>query len=148
MSASNSELLPMLPLRWQTEISVRSYELDFYGVVNNAVYLHYLEEARLDLLRQLGIDFFQLAAKGVVPVVARVVVEYKIPVRGGNVLAVHGTVEKIGGSSMELHYTLASKKDGEVMAQAETLLVFVNSNGRPMRVPAALRTAMAAFSSR
>ena len=61
----------MLPLRWQTEISVRSYELDFYGVVNNAVYLHYLEEARLDLLRQLGIDFFKMAAEGTVPVVAR-----------------------------------------------------------------------------
>lgn len=137
----------MLPLRWQTEIPVRSYELDFYGVVNNAVYLHYLEEARLDLLRQMGVDFFKLAAAGNVPVVARVVVDYKIPVRGGEVLVVNGTIKKIGSSSMDMHYTLASKTTGRVMARAETLLVFVNNNGRPTRIPEALRMAIAAFTS-
>ncbi len=137
----------MIPLRWQTEISVRSYELDFYGVVNNAVYLHYLEEARLDLLRQLGVDFFKLAADGIVPVVARAVVEYKIPVRGGEVLVVNGTVEKLGRSSMDMRYALASRATGQVMALAETLLVFVNQHGRPTRIPEALRTAMASFPS-
>ena len=45
---------------WETVIPVRSYELDFAGIVNNAVYLNYLEEARLDFLRQHNFDFFAI----------------------------------------------------------------------------------------
>ncbi len=48
-------------LTWETIIPVRSYELDFAGIVNNAVYLNYFEEARLDFLRQLNVDFYAMA---------------------------------------------------------------------------------------
>jgi acyl-CoA thioester hydrolase len=137
----------MLTLRWQTEIAVRSYELDFYGVVNNAVYLHYLEEARLDFLRQLGVDFFKMVDEGIVPVVARAAIEYKVPIRGGDIILVKGEVVKLGGSSMDMRYVLTSKISSKDLAHAETLLVFVNNNGRPTRIPEALRAAMASFSS-
>jgi len=137
----------MLPLRWQTEIYVRTYELDFYGVVNNAVYLHYLEEARLDFLRQLGVDFFKMVDEGIVPVVARAAVEYKIPIRGGDIILVKGELVKLGGSSMEMRYVLTSKVSGRDMAFGDTLLVFINNNGKPTRIPEAFRAALAAFAS-
>jgi len=138
----------MLPARWQTEIYVRTYELDFYGVVNNAVYLHYLEEARLDFLRQLGVDFFRMVEEGIVPVVARASVEYKAPIRGGEIIIVKGEVVKLGASSMEMRYVLTSKASGREMALAETVLVFVNERGRPTRIPEGLHAALAAFCSR
>lgn len=137
----------MLPVRWQTEISVRTYELDFYGVVNNAVYLHYLEEARLDFLRQLGVDFFKMVDEGIVPVVARAVVEYKVSIRGGDLIIVNGEVDKLGGSSMHMRYALTSKISGKDMATGETLLVFINTKGRPTRIPETFRSALAVFSS-
>jgi len=137
----------MLPVRWQTEIYVRTYELDFYGVVNNAVYLHYFEEARLDFLRQLDVDFFKMVDEGIVPVVARASVEYKIPIRGGDVIIVTGEVIKLGGSSMEMRYVLTSKISGKNMAMGATLMVFINKNGRPTRIPESFRSALAAFSS-
>jgi len=135
----------MLPVRWQTEIYVRTYELDFYGVVNNAVYLHYLEEARLDFLRQLGVNFFKMVDEGIVPVVARALVEYKIPIRGGDIIIVKGEVVKLGGSSMEMRYVLTSKVSGRDMATGGTLLVFINSQGRPTRIPESFRSALAVF---
>jgi acyl-CoA thioester hydrolase len=138
----------MLPVRWQTPISIRTYELDFYGVVNNAVYLNYFEEARLDFLRQLGIDFFKMVAEGIVPVVARAVVEYKIPIRGGDRIVVKGEVARLGGSSMEMRYLLTSQISGKDMAHGETVLVFINKRGRPTRIPEAFRAALAAFSSK
>jgi len=136
----------MPPVCWQTEIYVRTYELDFYGVVNNAVYLHYFEEARLDFLRQLGVDFFKMVDDGIVPVVARASVEYKVPIRGGDIIIVKGEVVKLGRSSMEMRYVLSSKVSGKDMALGETLLVFINDKGKPTRIPDSLREAMAAFS--
>jgi YbgC/YbaW family acyl-CoA thioester hydrolase len=43
-----------------TNLTVRGYELDSYGHVNNAVYLQYLEQARWDLMKELGVlNFFR-----------------------------------------------------------------------------------------
>jgi acyl-CoA thioester hydrolase len=44
---------------FQTQITVRGYELDSYGHVNNAVYLQYFEQARWEVMRELNIlDYF------------------------------------------------------------------------------------------
>lgn len=40
--------------------TVRDYECDLQGVVNNAAYLNYLEHARHEMLRLSGIDFAEL----------------------------------------------------------------------------------------
>ena len=129
-------------LTWETVIPVRSYELDFAGIVNNAVYLHYLEEARLDFLRQIGVDFFAMAKEGVVPVVAKATIEYKSPVRGSDVLVVHGSIPQQGRTSLLMQYEIRSRNDGRLVAQAETLLVFVNERGRPTAIPETLLLAM------
>ena len=42
------------------EFTVRDYECDIQGVVNNTNYLHYLEHARHEFLISRGIDFIQL----------------------------------------------------------------------------------------
>ena len=46
------------------EFSVRDYECDLQGIVNNATYQHYLEHARHEFLISKGIDFAQLHEKG------------------------------------------------------------------------------------
>jgi acyl-CoA thioester hydrolase len=127
---------------WETIIPVRSYELDFAGIVNNAVYLNYLEEARLDFLRQLGVDFFAMAKEGVVPVVAKAAIEYKSPVRGNDVLIINGSIPKQGRTSLLMQYEIRSRNDGRLVALAETLLVFVNERGRPTAIPEKLLLAM------
>lgn len=44
---------------FQAQITVRGYELDSYGHVNNAVYLQYFEQARWEVMRELNIlDYF------------------------------------------------------------------------------------------
>ena len=45
------------------EMAVRDYECDLQGVVNNAVYQNYLEHARHEYLKDIGIDFAALAAQ-------------------------------------------------------------------------------------
>jgi YbgC/YbaW family acyl-CoA thioester hydrolase len=125
-------------LMWETIIPVRSYELDFAGIVNNAVYLHYLEEARFEFLRQHEIDLYAMNKAGVVPVIAKAAIEYKSPARGQDVLLIKGTIAKTGRTSMLMQYEIRSRNDGRLVALAETLMVFVNERGKPTAIPETL----------
>jgi len=47
----------MIDYQFKQNFQVRDYECDLQGIVNNAVYLHYLEHTRHEFLKQSGIDF-------------------------------------------------------------------------------------------
>ena len=74
---------------------VRDYECDLQGIVNNAVYLHYLEHARHHVLKRAGLDFAALTAQGIHLVVVKAEVEYKTPLRSGDTFEVASRVEKL-----------------------------------------------------
>ena len=69
---------------FELEFEVRDYECDLEGVVNNAVYLNYLEHARHSFLRTQGLDFAQLHDQGCDLVMTRAEIDYKIPLRSGD----------------------------------------------------------------
>ncbi|RUL60379.1 acyl-CoA thioesterase [Prevotella koreensis] len=62
-------------------MEVRDYECDIEGIVNNANYLHYLEHTRHLFLKQCGLSFAEMHRKGVDAVVARMALQYKVPLR-------------------------------------------------------------------
>ncbi len=66
---------------FQTRMEVRDYECDIQGIVNNANYLHYLEHTRHRFLRSRNVSFAELHEKGVDVVVARMDLQYKVPLR-------------------------------------------------------------------
>ena len=68
-----------LKMEHSCDVVVRWYECDTYGHVNNAVYLHYLEFARENYMRDLGISFSDMRASGIGLVVARVSIDYRRP---------------------------------------------------------------------
>jgi acyl-CoA thioester hydrolase len=63
------------------EFTVRDYECDLQGVVNNANYQHYLEHARHEYLISKGISFSRLHEEGLDLIVTRVEIDYKYPLR-------------------------------------------------------------------
>lgn len=62
-------------------MEVRDYECDIEGIVNNANYLHYTEHTRHRFLKSIGVSFAQLHEKGIDAVVARMTLQYNIPLR-------------------------------------------------------------------
>ncbi|MBK8835993.1 MAG: acyl-CoA thioesterase [Anaerolineae bacterium] len=74
---------------------VRDYECDLQGIVNNANYQHYLEHARHLYLRELGIDFSVLSARGANLVVIRVEIDYLSPLRSGESFVVRSRLERV-----------------------------------------------------
>ena len=66
---------------FETRMEVRDYECDIEGIVNNANYLHYAEHTRHLFLRSLGVSFAKLHEQGIDAVVARMNLQYKVPLR-------------------------------------------------------------------
>lgn len=66
---------------FETRMEVRDYECDIEGIVNNANYLHYLEHTRHLFLKSRNLSFAEMHRTGVDAVVARMNLQYKVPLR-------------------------------------------------------------------
>jgi acyl-CoA thioester hydrolase len=69
---------------YELKMKVRDYECDLQGIVNNANYQHYLEHTRHEFLNSTGVSFARLHDEGVDPVVARLTMSFKTPLRSGD----------------------------------------------------------------
>ena len=69
---------------YELRLKVRDYECDLQGIVNNANYQHYLEHTRHEFLTSVGVSFAKLHEEGVDPVVARLTMSFKTPLRSGD----------------------------------------------------------------
>lgn len=81
---------------FELKMKVRDYECDLQGIVNNANYQHYIEHTRHEYLLSLGVSFAKLHEEGVDPVVARLNMAFKTPLRSGDELISKLYVKKEG----------------------------------------------------
>jgi len=81
---------------FEIEFKVRDYECDIAGIVNNSVYLNYLEHARHEFLKTIGFDFPEVLNTGVFPVVAHADLSYKTSLRSGDCFTVKIRAEHSG----------------------------------------------------
>lgn len=69
---------------YELPMKVRDYECDLQGIVNNANYQHYLEHTRHEFLISVGASFAKLHEEGIDPVVARISMAFKTPLKSGD----------------------------------------------------------------
>ncbi len=139
-TAMNSEDYPL-----RATVRVRTYELDSFGHVNNAVYLHYLEEARSEFLRQIGLSFHDFATHHVQLVIVEARIQFLSPARYGDEIVIHGRFRDVRPASAWIEYRLTDSATERVIAKAETKGAFINAtNGKPCRAPDTFRTAFQA----
>lgn len=81
---------------YSLEFSVRDYECDMQGIVNNANYQHYIEHARHEYIKTLGLNFTELHQQGVDMVVAKLEMAFKTPLKSNDKFLVTVTLKKEG----------------------------------------------------
>ena len=81
---------------FETRMEVRDYECDIEGIVNNANYVHYCEHTRHLFLQHCGLSFAEMHEKGVDAVVARMNLQYKVPLRPDDEFVSRLWIEKQG----------------------------------------------------
>jgi len=111
------------------EIAVRDYELDSEGIVNNAIYLHYLEHTRHAFVKQEGLSFGSLTSEGLVPVVRRMTIDYRTPLRSGDVMLSRLWVERQGPRFI-FYQDIYKKGSGELVVSAAVTIVCMDRDGR------------------
>ena len=111
------------------EIAVRDYELDSEGIVNNAVYLHYLEHTRHAFVKQEGIPFGSLTRDGLIPVVRRMEIDYHTPLQSGDVMLSRLWLERKGARFI-FHQDIFRKADETAVVNAVVTIVCMTKDGR------------------
>ena len=126
-------------------LPVRVYyeDTDASGIVYHANYLKYAERGRTEMMRGLGYAHSAIAAEtGTLFTVRRLSVDYRLPARLDDALTVETRILEMGGATLLLDQRIV--RDGAVLAALEVLVACVGRDGRPRRVPAGLRAALAA----
>ena len=113
------------------EMKVRDYECDLQGIVNNANYQHYMEHSRHELLDKLGVNFGKLHEDGIDAMVAKITIEYKIPLRSGDRFVVGINLQR-QGPKIVFYQDIYRLSDGKLCTKGvvETICV---KNGRLTR---------------
>ncbi|MCC5942255.1 MAG: acyl-CoA thioesterase [Balneolaceae bacterium] len=124
----------MEPYTFELEFSVRDYELDTQGVVNNAVYQNYLEHARHEFLKSIGLNFNKLHEEGTDAVVHKIELEYKRPLLGDDRFVVKVRAEQDGNVRFVFYQDIYKLPGNELALKAKVTAVFM-TNGRPIRPP-------------
>ena len=115
-------------------LSVYFEDTDAYGIVYYANYLKFMERARSDFIRAVGVDqAAELRASGSAYAVVEVDIRYKRPARLGDDLLVVSTVEQVRASSVDIHQRVM--RGDELMTDARVTAAFLNGDGRPQRQP-------------
>jgi len=96
---------------------VRDYECDLQGIVNNANYLHYLEHTRHEFLSSVGLSFARLHEEGIDPVIARINMALKAPLRSGDEYISKLSLRK-EGIRYAFHQDIYRKSDGKIVVKA------------------------------
>ncbi len=122
---------------------VRFSDVDAYGIVHNAVYLVYLEEARIHWWRQVVGQEWNWHEVGVL--VVHHDIDYLRPLKFGDSPVIICKVGEVGHKSIEVKYRLEAA--GELVAKAKTVLVcFDHKKKATTQVPEPWRIAFQAVS--
>lgn len=137
-SAPGSHAVHTLPM------SVRDYELDVQGVVNNAVYQNYFEHARHTFLREAGINFVELHRNNIDAVVHKIEIQFKKPLQADDAFIVKTKVRPQGGVRFIFEQEIERSRDKAITTTARVTAVFM-SNKRPIRPPEEVMEAVAPY---
>lgn len=113
---------------FETLMTVRDYECDIEGIVNNANYLHYCEHTRHLFLKECGLSFAEMHRKGVDAVVARMQMQFKTPLRPDDKFWSRLRLTK-EGIKYVFHHDLFRASDNQLCFRGKVELVCV-VNGR------------------
>ena len=117
---------------------VQYYETDMMGIVHHANYIHWMEEARIDFMDQLGYSYTQMEEHGVFSPVLSLTCEYKHSCTFNDDVDITVSIAGFNGARLLLRYEIKNAKTGEPICTASSEHAFVDKKGRVLRLKRAV----------
>jgi acyl-CoA thioester hydrolase len=110
---------------WTAE--VRDYELDFQGIVNNACYFHYFDQARAKYFDGLGIDIQYCTHEKINIVLLKTEIAFKAPLKYKDVFYVESKLDRVSTIKFRFLQKIYLQKNKKLIAESESLVCAVNT---------------------
>lgn len=112
-------------------LKVRDYECDMQGIVNNTVYMHYLEHARHEFLNQIGLNWKILIDRGIFLVAVKAELEYKKVLTFGQNFSVTCKIAHESKLKIKFDQEIYNEKD-ETVLTGSMVAAFIDKDKKPI----------------
>jgi acyl-CoA thioester hydrolase len=114
------------------EHHAKYYETDKMGIIHHSNYIRWMEEARMDLMNQIGLNYRDMEEMEIISPVLSVSVEYHSMVHFDDTVVIRTKMVRYTGVKMELEYVMTDKETGELRTTAKSSHCFLNRSGKPI----------------
>lgn len=110
------------------------YETDQMSIIHHSNYIRWMEEARLDLLDQIGLNYKSLEESNLLIPVLSVSCDYKTLVRFQDTVVIYTKLEQFKGLRFSLSYEIRSKDEKTIHAIGTSSHCFLDKNFKPVHL--------------
>lgn len=128
----------------ETQVRVRYSETDQMGVVYYGNYAAWLEVARVEMLRSLGLSYRKMEEEGTMLPVLSLNIKYRKPAKYDDLVTIETTIPEM--PNRKILFTYICKVGEEILTEASTELLFIDmASGKPARCPETLKEALTPY---
>lgn len=113
--------------------TVQYYETDKMGITHHSNYVRWMEEARIDFLKQIGWDFAKLESLGIVSPVLGITCNYKVSTVFSDVVKILVKVDEFKGVKLILRYEMLND-DEKIVCDGTSSHCFLDQTGKPINL--------------
>ncbi|MGN0483553.1 MAG: acyl-CoA thioesterase [Lachnospiraceae bacterium] len=114
------------------EHKAQYYETDQMGIIHHSNYVRWMEEARMNLMDQMGFSYKEMEEAEIISPVISIDVEYKSMVHFDDVVVIETCISNYDGVRLTIQYRMTDKKTGELRCLAKSEHCFLNRSGKPL----------------
>ena len=114
------------------EHHAKYYETDQMGIIHHSNYIKWMEEARMDLLEQMGLSYKEMEEMEIISPVLSISCDYHSMVHFDDVVVIEPRIIRYDGIRLEVEYRMTDKKTGELRTSGRSSHCFLNRSGRPI----------------
>ncbi|RDU23928.1 acyl-CoA thioesterase [Anaerosacchariphilus polymeriproducens] len=108
------------------------YETDQMKIIHHSNYIRWFEEARLNFLEQIGLNYDKMESNGIIIPVLSVNCEYRSMIRFAEIVLIQIKILSYNGIKMKIGYEIRDKKTNELKTIGETSHCFFNEEYQPI----------------